>query len=93
MKYLKSKYSQIKSSFVNFVISRFAPDYKEIKAENEKLKQDIYHLIKKRHEIEGMTAEVRWKIVFDAEEMIMYGAAIERKDGNFLGFLSQKSED
>ena len=51
MKYLKSKYAQIKACFIAFIISRFAPDYEKTKAENKELKQDIYNLIRKENEV------------------------------------------
>ena len=92
MKYLKSKYAQIKACFTAFVISRFAPDYEEIKAENKELKQDIYNLIRKENEIEGRTVKMHWKMAFDTEDIIMFGDAT-KTDGKFTGFLSQISDD
>ena len=88
MKYLESKYAKIKACFIAFVISRFAPDYEKTKAENKDLKQDIYNLIRKENEVEGMTVKMRWKMVFDTEDMIMFGDATET-NGKFEGFLSQ----
>ena len=92
MKYLKSKYTQIKACFIAFVISRFAPDYEKNKAENKELKQDIYNLVRKENEVEGMTVKMRWKIAFDTEDMIMFGDATNT-DGRFQGLLSQISPD
>ena len=90
MKHLKSKYAQIKACFIAFVISRFAPDYEKTKAENKELKQDIYNLIRKENEVEGMTVKIHWKMVFDTEDMIMFGDAT-KTDNKFQGFLSQIS--
>lgn len=92
MKYLKSKYAQIKACFIAFVISRFTPDYEKIKAENKELKQDIYNLIRKENKIEGITAKMRWKMVFDTDDMIWFGDAT-KTDGKFQGLLSQMSSD
>ena len=92
MKYLKSKYTQIKACFIAFVISRFAPDYEKTKAENKELKQDIYSLIRKENEVEGMTVKMRWKMVFDTEDMIMFGDATNT-NSQFQGLLSQISSD
>ena len=88
MKYLKSKYAQIKACFIAFVISRFTPDYEKIKAENKELKQDIYNLIRKENEIEGMTVKIRQKMMFDTDDMILFGDATETD-----GILSQINTD
>ena len=90
MKYLKSKCAQIKACFIAFVISRFAPDYENTKAENKELKQDIHNLIRKENEVEGMTVKMRWNMVFDTEDMMMLGDAT-KTDGKFQGLLSQIS--
>ena len=90
MKYLKSKYAQIKACFIAFVISRFTPDYEKTKAENKELKQDIYNLIRKENEVEGITVKMRWKMVFDTDDMIWFGDAT-KTDNKFEGFLSQIS--
>ena len=92
MKHLKSKYAQIKACFIAFVISRFTPDYEKTKAENKELKQDIYNLIIKENEVEGMTVKMRWEMIFDTEDMIMFGDAT-KTDGKFKGFLSQICTD
>lgn len=92
MKYLKSNYAQIKACFIAFVISRFAPDYEKIKTENKELKQDIYNLVRKESEVEGMTAKMRWKMIFDTNDMIWYGDAAKTGD-KFQGILSQISTD
>jgi Txe/YoeB family toxin of Txe-Axe toxin-antitoxin module len=90
MKYLKSKYAQIKACFIAFVISRFTPDYEKIKAENKELKQDIYNLIRKENEVEGMTVKMRWKIAFDTDDMIWFGDSTKTGD-KFQGLFSQIS--
>lgn len=92
MKYIKSKCTQIKAYFTAFVISRFVPDYEKTKAENKELKQDIYNLVKKENEVEGVAVKMRWKMVFDTEDMIMFGDATGT-DGEFKGLLSQISSD
>ena len=92
MQYLKSKYAQIKACFIAFVISRFAPDYEKTKAENKELKQDIYNLVRKENQDEGMTVKMRWKMVFDTEDMIMFGDATNT-DNQLQGLLSQISSD
>ena len=90
MEYLKSKYAQIKACFIAFVISRFVPDYEKTKAENKELKQDIYNLIRKENEVGGMTVKMRWKMVFDTNDMIWSGDAT-KIDNNFQGLLFQIS--
>lgn len=75
MKYLKTK-------FIAFVISRFTPDYHKIKSENKELKQDIsnlkqdiYNLIRKENEVEGLMTEIRWRMAFYEDDMLMLGDA------------------
>lgn len=92
MKYLKSKYAQIKACFIAFIISRFVHDYEKTKAENKELKQDIYNLIRKENKVEGIVVKIRWKMIFDIEDMIMLGDAT-RTDGKFQGLLSRISTD
>lgn len=92
MKYLKSKYTQIKDCFIAFVVSRFAPDYEKTKAENKELKQDIYNLVRKENEVDGMIVKMRWKMVFDTEDMIMYGDATNT-ESKLQGLLSKISTD
>ena len=92
MKYLKLKYAQIKGWFIAFVIDRFAPDYEKTKAENKELKQDIYNLIRKENEVEGMTVKTRWEMVFDTEDAIMFGDAT-KTDSTFQGLLFQIISD
>ncbi len=86
MKYLKSKYAQIKACFIAFVISRFTPDYEEIKAENKELKQDIYNLIRKEDEVEGITVKMYWEMSFKEDDMVMVGDGIV--DGNIQGLIT-----
>jgi hypothetical protein len=86
MKHLKSKYTQIKACFIAFVISRFAPDYDKTKAENKQLKEDIYNLIRKENEVEGLTVKMRWKMAFYIDDMILFGDST-KTDGKFEGLL------
>ena len=92
MRYLKSKYLKIKACFIAFVISRFAPDYEKIKARNKELEQDIYNLIRKENEADGMSTKVRWSMIFDTEDMLMRGDG-NKTDNKFQGFLSQINAD
>jgi len=92
MNRLKKTFGKLKQWFLYIVISRFTPDYEKTKTENKELKQDIYNLIKKENEIEGMTVKMRWKMVFDTEDMIMFGDAT-KTDGKFQGLLSQITTD
>jgi len=78
--------------FIAFVISHFAPDYEKTKTENKELKQDIYNLVRKENQSEGITVKMRWKMVFDTEDMIVFGDAT-KTDGKFDGLLSQISSD
>ena len=90
MNRLKKTFGKLKQWFLYIVISRFAPDYEKIKAENKELKQDIYNLIRKENWAESIAVESRWKMVFDTNDMIMLGNATNT-DGKFQGFFSQIS--
>ena len=92
MKRLTLKLQQFKAFFIAFVISRFAPDYENIKKENENLKQDIYSLIEEENTINGITTKTRWKMRFDMDKVIMFGDATKKSDA-FSGILSQISYD
>jgi hypothetical protein len=70
MKNEKIKHKKLKSYFTEFFIRRFVPDYYDIKSENEQLKRDIYSLIRKENEIEGITAKMLWKIRLTTDELM-----------------------
>lgn len=89
---MKAKLLKIKACFITFIISRFAPDYEKTKSENRELKKDIYNLIRKENKIEGMNVKIRWKMVFDTEDIIMFGDTT-KINGSFRSLLSQKSID
>ena len=86
-----------KHCFINFIINRFAPDYEKIKTENKELKQDIYNLIAKENEIDGITTKTRWEFKFKKENAMMFstlrtdvwGRTSFKKDSKANGILSQ----
>ena len=59
--------------FKKYLISKLVPDYFDIKAKNKELMHDIYNLINKSDEIEGIQTKIFWKIYFDAEDMLWAG--------------------
>ncbi len=52
--------------------------YQKLKEENKKLKQDIYKLIVKEKEIEGIETKLFWQMAFDAEEVIFSGTYTQK---------------
>jgi hypothetical protein len=68
------------------VIAYFAPDYDTIKAENKQLKQDIYNLIRKENQIEGLNAKIRWELEFQMNDIIWFGD-VNKTDSKFEGLL------
>ena len=92
MNYLKLKYALIKACFISFAVSRFAPDFEKTKDENKKLKQDIYNLVRKENQVEGISVKMRWNMIFSTEDMIMCGDATNT-DNQFQGLLSEISTD
>jgi len=64
--------------------------YKLLKAENKNLRQDIYDLIRKENEEEGIVVKMRWNMLFNAEDMVWMGGE-NNTETKFQGFLSQIS--
>ena len=62
--------------------------YKLLKAENKKLQQDIYNLIRKENEEEGIVVRMRWTMIFNAEDILWMGGE-NNTDTKFQGLLSQ----
>lgn len=60
--------------------------YQRLKAENEKLKQDIYALIKKEKEPIGIETKLKWEFIFRTSEMIFRGSPTAKKS-KFDGIL------
>jgi hypothetical protein len=48
--------------------------YQKLKAENQKLKQDIYNLVKKENEIDGIETKVRYCMIYGVQDSIMFGS-------------------
>lgn len=88
---MKSKLKQIKAYIKALIISRFAPDYEEIKAENKDLKQDIHDLVRKGNEAEGIATKLRWEIAFSEDDMMLSGDGVGGIQG-IKGVFSSISE-
>lgn len=48
--------------------------YQKLKAENKKLKEDIYNLIRKEKEMIGIQTRMRYELEFQLEETIWFGS-------------------
>lgn len=70
MKYLQSKFTQIKA----FIIKRLVPDYDKLKLENKELKEDIYNIVMKEHELSGLMAKMKHEHKFEASEYFLVGS-------------------
>lgn len=77
---------KLKAKLINYILRHYT-DYDEIKRKNEELHQDIYALVKKENEIDGLSTRLRWEIKFGMEKVIMFGDA-EKENFGFTGFLT-----
>ena len=48
--------------------------YQKLKAENEKLKQDIYNLVRKENEMIGLETKLKYNILFDLNDAVWQGS-------------------
>jgi len=92
MKYLRSKFAETKACIIAFVISRFAPDYEQIKAENKELRSDIYNLIRNENKVDGLMVKVRYNMRYDMEDCMMAGSRTTEPT-KFGGISSQIAAD
>jgi len=63
----------------NIIINYFVPDYYSIKSKNKELKQDIYNIIRKENQAEGIQSKMFWNMNFDIEDMLWMGDATNTK--------------
>lgn len=47
--------------------------YQRLKRENLELKQDIYSLVKEPNKVKSLSVTLKWKFIFDAEEVLWQG--------------------
>ena len=52
--------------------------YQKLKLENQNLKQDIFNLVMKEHELTGISTKVRYSMKFDFEDACMFSSNINR---------------
>jgi hypothetical protein len=45
--------------------------YQKLKLENQKLKQDIFNLVRKENELDGITTKAKYSIMYDTHDAIM----------------------
>jgi 1-aminocyclopropane-1-carboxylate deaminase/D-cysteine desulfhydrase-like pyridoxal-dependent ACC family enzyme len=62
--------------------------YQKLKAENAKLKHDIYTLIRKPNTMEGVLTNMQYDIMFSIEDMV-WGGSFNTEHKTFDGFLSK----
>lgn len=58
---------------ITFIINKFT-DYNHLQSENKRLKQDIYNLVIKENDLEGLTTKVKWNIIFRMSEVALFGS-------------------
>lgn len=51
--------------------------YQKLKLENEKLKQDIYNLVRKEKEMIGIETKMRYEIIYQMSDAIWMGSPMK----------------
>lgn len=62
--------------------------YQKLKLENEKLKLDIFNLIRKEAEIEGVQTKVRYLLMYESNDAVLFGTKLP-DDAPRKGLLAQ----
>jgi uncharacterized protein with gpF-like domain len=66
--------------------------YQKLKLENQKLKQDIFNLVRKENEIDGITTKARYSMIYDTTDLIMFGSRTTENNSAFTGILAAVSQ-
>lgn len=62
--------------------------YQKLKAENEKLKQDIYNLVRHENDMKGIEIKMKYKIQFDNTDIMWQGSFVTGDLTKFNGIIS-----
>lgn len=66
--------------------------YQKIKLENQKLKQDIFNLVRKENELDGITTKARYSIMYDTNDAIVFGSRTTDNNSGFSGIMAAISQ-
>ena len=66
--------------------------YQKLKLENQKLKQDIFNLVKKEKELDGLTTKARYSMMYDTHDAIMFGSRTSENNSSFAGIIAPISQ-
>ena len=66
--------------------------YQKLKLENQKLKQDIFNLVRKENAIDGITTKARYSMIYDTTDAIMFGSGTTENNSSFTGILAAVSQ-
>ena len=61
--------------------------YQKLKAENKRLRQDIYNLVRKKNEIEGIATFMKYDIQYSCEDMV-WGGSLPEGNNTYTGLLA-----
>ena len=66
--------------------------YQKLKLENQELKKDIFNLVRKENEIDGITTKARYSMMHDTHDAIMFGSRTMDNDSMFSGIMTAVSQ-
>lgn len=89
MKYLHSKFAQLKARIVAFLINRFVPDYEGLKAENKELRDDIYNLVINGNKAVGLSIKARYNMQYNIDNCLMAGSGTTEQT---IGVMSKSDK-
>jgi len=62
--------------------------YQKLKLENQELKKDIFNLVRKENELDGITTKARYSIMYDTHDRIMFGSRTTDNNSKFSGIMA-----
>ncbi len=63
--------------------------YQKLKAENRRLKQDIYDLVMRRNEFQGLCVYTRYKLNYTQTDIMMFGNRTFERPAPGIGIMAQ----
>lgn len=62
--------------------------YQKLKLENQKLKQDIFNLVRKENELDGITTKAIYSMMYDKHDAIVFGSRTTENNSSLYGIMS-----
>ena len=66
--------------------------YQKLKLENQKLKKDIFNLVRKENELDGIITKARYSIMYDTHDAIMFGGQTSENNSSLSGIMAAVSQ-